>query len=352
MKDNVIEIDGRRIGPGYRPYIVAEMSANHNGTLEGALAIVDAAKAAGADAVKMQTYTADTITIDHDAPQFLIKGGLWDGRRLHELYEEAHTPWDWHEPIFRRAKELGITIFSAPFDLSAVDLLESLGAPAYKIASFELVDIPLVERVAATGKPVILSTGMANLDEIEDAVLAARGAGDGGVLLLHCVSGYPAPAEESNLRTIAHLRDTFDCVVGLSDHTLGAAVAVASVAFSASLIEKHFTINRKDGGLDSTFSLEPSELKTLVADAHTAWAASGSVDYAVKSSERENRGLRRSLYVVKEIAEGEIFTIENVRSIRPGGGLAPKHLPDILGKHAQRRLERGDPLDWLAVNPA
>ncbi len=344
-----ILIDGRAIGPNSPPYVVAEMSGNHNGDIARAFALLDAAKASGADAVKLQTYTADTITIDHDGPGFVIEGGLWGGRKLHDLYTEAHTPWNWHAPLFERARALGLSIFSSPFDASAVDLLESLGAPAYKIASFELVDLPLVRRVAATGKPVIMSTGMAHLGEIGEAVTAAREAGCRDLILLHCVSGYPSAPEDSNLRTIPHLAQAFGVQAGLSDHTLGVAVSVASVALGATFIEKHFTLKRADGGPDAAFSLEPDELKSLVEGTRTAWAALGRVSYDLAPSERGNLQFRRSLYVVADMAAGEVFTEANLRSIRPGYGMAPKHLPEILGRRATRAVTRGTPLSWALV---
>jgi pseudaminic acid synthase len=349
MNSTSITIDGRIIGPDQPPYVVAEMSGNHNGDIGRAYALLEAAKASGADAVKLQTYTADTITIDHDGPDFVISGGLWNGRTLYDLYREAHTPWEWHKPLFERARALGLTIFSSPFDATAVDLLESLGAPAYKIASFELVDLPLVRRVAATGKPLIMSTGMAHLGEIQDAVAAAREAGCGQLILLHCVSGYPTQPEESNLRTIPHLAEAFGVAAGLSDHTLGVAVSVASVALGACFIEKHFTLKRADGGPDAAFSLEPDELKALVDGVRTAWAALGRVSYDLKPSERGNTHFRRSLYVVADMAAGEVFSAENLRSIRPGFGLEPCHLPDIIGRPSARALSRGTPLGWDMV---
>jgi N-acetylneuraminate synthase len=345
-----IRIAGRAIGPGQPPYIVAEMSANHGGDLDRAFAIIAAARAAGADAVKIQTYTADTITLDHDGPEFSIREGLWAGRRLHELYAEAHTPWDWHAALFAKGRELGIPVFSSPFDETAVDLLESLDAPAYKIASFELVDLPLIERVAATGKPVIMSTGMASLGEIEEAVDSARGAGCRELLLLHCVSGYPTPAQDCNLRTIGHLAAAFGVPVGLSDHTLGTAVAVAAVAQGACMVEKHFTLARADGGPDAAFSLEPDELARLAADCRSAAAALGDVRRGRAPSEEKGAVFRRSLYVVKAVRAGECLTRDNVRSIRPALGLPPKYLPQVLGRRARGDLAAGTPLAWTLID--
>jgi pseudaminic acid synthase len=344
-----ISIAGRKIGPGEPPYIIAEMSANHNGSLDRALAIVEMAKASGADAIKLQTYKADTITIDYDGPEFLLNEGLWAGRRLYELYQSAAMPWEWHEPLFKRAKEIGITIFSSAFDATAVDLLQSLDAPAYKVASLETGDIALVQRIAATGKPMIISTGASEIGEIEEAVAAARVGGCKDLILLQCTSGYPTPASESNLRTIPDMAAKFDCLVGLSDHTYGTAVPVAATALGACVIEKHVTLRRADGGVDSDFSLEPEELKRLVDDCRTAFEALGRVHYQVSASERAIRPLRRSLYVVKDLAPGEAITEAHIRSIRPGKGLEPKHLNAVLGKKAAKAVKRGQPLDWSMV---
>ncbi len=351
MQMRRVTINGREIGPDRPPYIIAELSANHNGSLDRALRILEVAKEAGADAVKLQSYRADTITIDHDGPEFRITGGLWDGQRLYDLYQSAAMPWDWHEPLFKRARELGIAIFSSPFDHTAVDLLQSLDAPAFKIASLELCDIPLIERVAATGKPMIMSTGASELGEIAEAVTAARRAGCGELILLQCTSGYPTPPADSNLRTIPHLAEMFDAVIGLSDHTMGTAVPVAAVALGAAVIEKHVTLARADGGVDSAFSLEPQELATLVADCRTGWEALGRVQYGVAASEAGVRPLRRSLYVVADIAAGEVIGPTHVRSIRPGHGLAPKHLKAVLGRRVARAVKRGTPLDWTMLAP-
>ncbi|MBM3516715.1 MAG: pseudaminic acid synthase [Alphaproteobacteria bacterium] len=350
MPDAAITIAGQRVGPGEPPYIVAELSGNHNGDFGRAVACMEAAKAAGADAVKLQTYTADTITIDHDGPDFQIRGGLWNGRTLYELYQEAHTPWAWHEALFAKGRELGITVFSTPFDASAVDFLDRLGSPVHKIASFECVDLALIEKAAASGKPLIISTGMADLGEIGEAVAAARGAGCHEIMLLHCTSGYPTPPAESNLRTIPNLAAAFDVAVGLSDHSPGTAVAVAAVALGAALIEKHFTLRRVDGGPDAAFSLEPDELAALVSGCRTAWEALGRVNYEGTASERGNVVFRRSIYVVKDVAAGEPLTPENVRVIRPGHGLAPRHLKDVLGRRATRDLKRGTALSFSALS--
>lgn len=339
-----LRIAGRPIGPGQRPYVIAELSGNHNGDIGRALALIDAVHDTGADAVKLQTYTADTITIDHDGPGFIIKGGLWDGRKLHDLYNEAHTPWEWHEALFERAHARGLHIFSSPFDLTAVDFLESLDVPAYKIASFEIVDIPLIRNVANTGKPMIISTGIANLAEIGEAVDVARAAGAGDIALLHCVSGYPAPLEQMNLRTIPDLARRFGTVVGLSDHSKGIVAPVSAIALGATIIEKHITLRRADGGPDAEFSLEPEEFAEMVRHCHDAAAAAGSVSYTLKGSEAGNVAFRRSLYAVADIAAGEPFTHENVRSIRPGFGLPPKEIDAVLMRKARRTIARGTPL--------
>ena|SRR5690606_34362734 len=339
-----ISIAGRRIASDMPPYIIAELSANHNGKLETAMKIVSEAKKAGADAVKLQTYTADTITLDCDTEEFQIRGGLWDGKTLYQLYQEAHMPWDWHKPLFEHARQLGITIFSSPFDATAVDLLENLNAPAYKIASFEAVDLPLIRYVAGTGKPMIISTGMADAGEIQEAIEAASEGGCRELAVLHCVSGYPAPAADYNLRTIPDMMRRFGLVTGLSDHTLDNTTAIASVALGASIIEKHFTLDRSGGGPDDSFSLEPAELTALCRDSKTAWAALGHVDYGRKSSEQGNVQFRRSLYFVKELQAGDIITKDAVRSVRPGYGVAPKELERLIGKPIKRHVRKHSPV--------
>ncbi|MDD1783058.1 pseudaminic acid synthase [Enterovibrio sp. ZSDZ35] len=341
-----ITIDGRKIGPDHKPYIIAEMSANHNGSIERAFQTIEMAKRAGADAIKMQSYTAETITLNCDTEEFQIKGGLWDGRTLYDLYQEAHTPFAWHKPLFDKAREVGITLFSTPFDFTAVDLLEDLNAPAYKIASFEAVDLPLIRYVAQTGKPMIISTGMANDEEIAEAVATARDNGCKELVLLHCISAYPAPASQSHLRTIPDLSARFDVIGGLSDHTLGTTVSVTAVALGACVIEKHVTLSRNDPGPDSTFSLEPDELTTLCRDTETAWQALGNAGYQLKEAEKANAQFRRSLYVSKDIKKGEFFTADNVRSVRPGFGLAPKHYDNIIGQTASTDIKAGTALHW------
>jgi len=341
-----VSIAGRVLGPDMPPLIVAELSGNHNASLDRALRLIDAAAEAGAEAVKLQTYTADTITLDHDGPGFTLESGLWAGRRLHDLYAEAHTPFEWHGALFAHARDRGLICFSSPFDDTAVDLLEGLDAPAYKIASFEAVDLPLIGRAAATGKPLVISTGMTSPPEIAEAVGMARAAGTGGVVLLHCVSEYPARFADANLRMLPRLAADFGCLVGLSDHTPGTAASVAATALGAVLIEKHFTLARADGGPDSAFSLEPAELAQLVQDTRDAWAALGEAAYRRSTAEEGNRQFRRSLYVVQDVAAGTVLTTEHIRSIRPGFGLAPRHLTEVLGRPAARALARGEPVSW------
>lgn len=344
-----ITIAGRPIGLNHPPYLIAELSGNHNGNIEHAFAIMEAAARAGADAVKLQTYTPDTLTIDCDRDDFRISGGLWNGRKLYELYQEAHTPWDWMEPLFRKGRELGVTVFSTPFDETAVDLLEDLDAPAYKIASFENTDHALIERAARTGKPLIISTGMASIGDVVETADVARKAGASELIFLHCVSAYPAPASDANLATIPHLAEAVDAVVGLSDHTLGIGVAAGAVALGAAVIEKHVTLRRADGGPDAAFSLEPEELAQMVTACRDVHAAVGRVRYAGKRSEAESMKFRRSLYVVEDIDTGEAFTPRNVRCIRPGYGLPPKALSRVIGRRATEAVSRGTPLPWDLV---
>lgn len=340
-----IAIAGRAIGPDHPPYVIAEMSANHNGRLENALAIVDAAADVGCDAIKMQTYRADTITIDAAGPGFDITEGPWKGRTLFQLYDDAHMPWAWHEPVMKRAAERGIAAFSAPFDLTAVDFLDRLGVPAFKIASYEIVDLDLIGACARTGKPLILSTGLASPQEIDEAVAAARENGCAHPVVLHCVSGYPTPYEEANLQRIGYLKDRLPgCLVGLSDHTPGAAIPGGAVALGACVIEKHITLDRSGGGEDDFFSLEPDEMKQVVDTARAVWAANRTLTLERSASERQTEAGRRSLYIVKPVRAGEVFTRENVRSIRPGRGLKPKYLPDILGRRAARDCAYAEPL--------
>jgi pseudaminic acid synthase len=341
-------INNRPVGPEFPPYIIAELSANHNGSLDRALNTIDEAHQCGADAIKLQTYTAETMTIDCDRPEFKIEGGLWDGYNLYDLYKWAETPYEWHQTMFDYARKRGITVFSSPFDKSAVDLLEGLNTPAYKIASFEIVDLPLISYVATTGKPMIISTGMANELEIEEAVTTARDSGCKDLILLHCISSYPAPIDQANLKQIPELSKRFNVLSGLSDHTMGTVASVTAIAMGASIIEKHFTLSRKDKGPDSDFSLEPTELKQLCLDTKAAWAALGKFGYERKPAEKENLKFRRSLYFVKDIKEGEVITTEHVRSIRPGFGISPKYLNQIIGKKSKHAICRGTPVKGLS----
>ncbi len=334
------QINGRDIGVDFSPYIIAELSANHNGSLDTALKIIEQAKLCGADAIKLQTYKADTITLDSRNEEFMIRGGLWDGQSLYELYEKAHMPWEWHKTLFDYARKLDITMFSSPFDRTAVDLLEDLNAPAYKVASFEAIDLPLIKYVASTGKPMIISTGMADQAEIAEAIQAAYDGGCKELVVLHCVSGYPAPAEDYNLLTLQDMAQRFDVPVGLSDHTLDNTTAIASVILGACVIEKHFTLDRNGGGPDDSFSLEPAELKQLCMGAKTAWQALGKVDYGRKSSEQGNAQFRRSLYFVKDLKAGDVIDESCIRSVRPGFGLAPKFYDELLGKTLVQDVEK------------
>jgi pseudaminic acid synthase len=346
-----LKIGKREVGPGSPVYVIAEMSANHNQEYDTAVRIIEAAKKAGADAVKLQTYTPDTITMRSSKEQFRIGGGtLWDGRNLYELYAAACTPWEWQPRLKKAANDLGLDLFSSPFDESAVDFLEQMGVPAYKLASLELVDIPLIEKMARTGKPLIISTGMATIEEIEEAVRAAREAGSGQIALLKCTSAYPAPAEEMNLRTIPELMRRFNVPVGLSDHTMGIAVPVAAVALGACILEKHLTLSRSEPGPDSAFSLEPQEFKAMVEAVRVTEKALGEIHFGVSAKEANVQIFRRSLFVVQDVKCGETFTRQNVRSIRPGHGLHTRHLAEILGQPATRDIERGTPLSWDLVD--
>jgi pseudaminic acid synthase len=343
-----ITISGRKTGTGYSPFIIAEMSGNHNQSLERALEIVEAVAKTGVHALKIQTYTPDTMTLDLDEREFHISDpkSLWAGNSLYKLYGEAYTPWEWHKPIFERARELDIIAFSTPFDDTAVDLLESLKVPCYKIASFENTDLPLIRRVAATGKPMIISTGMASIAELDDTVTAARGAGCKDLILLKCTSTYPATADNTNILTIPHMRELFGCEVGLSDHTMGVGVSVASVALGATVIEKHFTLNRADGGVDSVFSMEPAEMTQLVLETERAWQALGNVSYGATEAEKKSIMFRRSLYVVQDLKAGDVLSKQNVRAIRPGLGLPTKYLEVVLGKVISLDVKRGSALEW------
>ncbi len=344
-------INGVEVGQGLAPYVIAELSGNHRGQLSRALQMLESAASCGVQAVKLQTYRADTITIDHDGPEFKIGGGLWAGRTLYDLYEEAHTPWEWHRPLFDRARQLGVTLFSSPFDDSAVDLLEDLGCPAYKIASYEMIDVNLIRRVAATGKPLIISTGLADEAEIEEALDAVAGA-PGGAAFLYCISGYPTPIDEVNLMTMVDMAKRFKVPVGISDHSAGTDVPVAAVALGAAIVEKHFTLSRAEGGVDSAFSLEPPEFARLVEGCRHAYQALGRARYDLKPSEQGGREFRRSLYAVRDIAAGELLTAQNVRSIRPGLGLHPRHLPELVSGSCRARtsIARGTPLAWSLVD--
>ena len=343
-----MKILNREIGAGQRPYLIAEMSGNHNRSLDRALAIVDAAAAAGADAIKLQTYTADTMTLDVRSSGFVIDdaSSLWAGRQLYDLYKEAYTPWEWHEPIMARARQRGLHCFSSPFDDTAVDFLQGLDVPAYKIASFENTDLPLIRKVASTGKPMIISTGMATVAEIDEAVRTARDAGCREIVLLKCTSTYPATPENTNIRTIPNMRDTFGCEVGLSDHTMGTGVAVGAIALGATVIEKHFTLRRSDGGVDSAFSMEPEEFTALRVEGDRAWQSLGHITYGGTSAELKSRAHRRSLYIGRDLAAGTVLSRDNVRIVRPGFGLPPKHLEAVLGRRIGRDAAAGTPLTW------
>jgi len=352
MAFSPIILGQHRIAPDSPPFIIAEMSGNHNQSLERALAIVEAAAQAGAHALKIQTYTADTMTLDLQDGEFFIQDNksLWQGKSLYQLYQEAHTPWEWHEPIFKRCRELGLVGFSTPFDASAVDFLEELQVSCYKIASFENTDVPLLRKVAATGKPLIISTGMASLAELDDLVSTLRATGCEQFILLKCTSTYPATPENTNILTIPHLRDLFNCQIGLSDHTLGIGVAVASVALGATVIEKHFTLARADGGVDAAFSMQPEELATLVIESKRAWQALGKIQYGTTEQEKPSLQYRRSLYVAKDMQAGEIFTPDNLRAIRPGLGLPTKYYDILLGKTVGRAVKKGTPVSWDLLN--
>ncbi|WHX59782.1 pseudaminic acid synthase [Peribacillus frigoritolerans] len=345
---NDINLEGRLVGPNHPPFIIAEMSGNHNQSLERALEIVEAAARAGAHALKIQTYTADTMTLNIDNGEFNIddKNSLWNENNLYKLYQQAYTPWEWHKPIFERCRELGIIPFSTPFDETAVDFLEQFNIPMYKIASFENNDIPLIKKVASTGKPMIISTGMATLAELDETVRSARDAGCKNIILLKCTSTYPATPKNTNISMIPHMQELFDCQVGLSDHTMGIAVSVASVALGATVIEKHFTTSRADGGVDAAFSMEPNEMKALVVDTEKAWQALGHITYGPTEEERKSMKFRRSIYIVKDLKAGDILTKENLRVIRPGYGLAPKYYEHLLGKKLDKEIKAGTPADW------
>jgi len=350
LKGRFMKINNREIGPNFPPYVVAEMSANHNRDINNAYKIIDVAKRAGANAVKIQTYKPDTITMDIKTPEFMIKGGLWNGKSLYELYESAFLPWEWHKPLIEYARKIGITIFSSPFDNTAVDFLEDMNMPAYKIASFEAVDIPLIKYVAQTGKPMIISTGMADQNEIQESINAAREGGCKDLAILQCVSSYPAPAEDYNLRTISNMQKKFNVVAGLSDHTINNTVAITSIALGASIIEKHVTLDKNGGGVDDSFSLEFKELRELCLEVKTAWESLGKVDYGKKSSESENIKFRRSLYFVKDLEAGGIITRKHIKSIRPGYGLESKYIEDVIGIRVNNSVKRGSPVPSDIIN--
>ncbi|PDZ11353.1 pseudaminic acid synthase [Bacillus pseudomycoides] len=345
---NEIEINGRKISRNHQPFIIAEMSGNHNQSLERALQIVEAAARAGAHALKIQTYTADTMTLDIDNKDFKIEdtNSLWKGNTLYKLYQQAYTPWEWHKPLFDKCTELGIIPFSTPFDETAVDFLESLNVPCYKIASFENTDIPLIRKAASTGKPLIISTGMATISELDETVTTVRSAGCKDLILLKCTSTYPASPENTNIHTIPHMRELFQCEVGLSDHTLGVGAAIASVAMGATVIEKHFTLSRADGGVDSAFSMEADELNSLVVETERAWKSLGKIYYGPTDMEKSSLKFRRSLYVAQDMKAGDLLTTENIKAIRPGYGLAPKYLPILLGKKVKKDVAKGTPVSW------
>lgn len=341
-----VRIGNRMVGEDYEPFVICELSANHNGKIDKALEMITVAASTGCDAIKLQTYTADTMTIDHNGTDFLINGGLWDGYKLYDLYSEAQTPFEWHKELFSHARSLGIEIFSTPFDESAADLLEGLDCSAYKIASFELTDLPLIRYVAKKGRPLIISTGLASLNEIEAAVNAVYSQGNEQLILLHCISSYPAPVEQSNIRTVRHLSESFEVVVGLSDHTLTNAASVASIALGGSVIEKHFTLRRSDGGPDSEFSLEPQEFKRLTRECKDAWNSLGKISYSLKESEKPNLKFRRSIYFIRDMKEGSIVSEEDIRIIRPGYGLPPDEKEKIIGRRLKTKVTRGQATEW------
>ena len=351
MSNKFIKIDGKKIGADFEPYIIAELSANHNGDINQALKTIEAAAQCGADAIKIQSYTADTMTIDCDNEEFKIKGGLWDGSTLYNLYQQAHTPFEWHKKLFAKAKEVGITLFSSPFDETAVELLESLNTPAYKIASFEMTDLPLIKRVAETGKPMIISTGMANFTEIQEAINTAKQSGCKELVVLHCISAYPTPYEQANLATIKDIAQQFNVISGLSDHTLGTLVSVAAVALGAAVIEKHFILDRNNKSADSVFSIEPAELKKLVDETKIVYQSIGCAGYERKPVEQANSQFRRSLYFVKDIKKGEVITEQHIKRIRPGFGIAPKHFEQIIGYKCEQDIKRGTAVKWELITP-